>query len=55
MNNSFLANEIDLCNETLEIIFNIFKNLLYIADKNMMELLVEDDIYLITFGALECK
>lgn len=41
--------------ENLSLIFSIFKNIFYIADQNTLELLLCDDIYLITFGALECK
>lgn len=41
--------------EHLSLIFTIFKNILYLADQNLLELLVSDDLYLITFGALECK
>ena len=40
--------------EHLSLIFTIFKNILYLADQNLIELLVSDDLYLITFGALEC-
>lgn len=41
--------------EHLSLIFTIFKNILYLADQNLLELLVSDDLYLITFGALECN
>lgn len=41
--------------ENLSLIFTIFKNLFFIADQNVLELLLSDEIYLITFGALECK
>jgi hypothetical protein len=41
--------------ENLSLIFSIFKNIFFIADQNTLELLLSDDIYLITFGALECK
>lgn len=41
--------------ENLNMIFTIFKNLFAIADQNLIELLMSDDLYLITFGALECK
>ena len=41
--------------EHLSLIFTIFKNILYLADQNLIELLVSDDLYLITFGALECN
>jgi len=40
--------------EHLSLIYSIFKNILYLADQNLLELLVSDDLYLITFGALEC-
>lgn len=36
-------------------IFTIFKNLFFIADQNLLELLMNDELYLITFGSLECK
>ncbi len=41
--------------ENLSLIFTIFKNIFYLADQNIIELLLNDDNYLITFGALECK
>ena len=41
--------------EHLSLIFTIFKNILYLADQNLLELLVSDDLYLITLGALECN
>lgn len=41
--------------EHLSLIFTIFKNILYLADQNLIELMMSDDLYLITFGALECK
>lgn len=41
--------------EHLSLIFTIFKNILYIADQSLIELLVSDELYSITFGALECK
>ena len=41
--------------ENLSLIFSIFKNIFFIADQNTLELLLSDEIYLITFGALECK
>ncbi len=40
--------------ENLSLIFTIFKNLFFIADQNLIELLVSNELYLITFGALEC-
>ena len=39
--------------ENIHYIFNIFKNLILIGDKDLLEILIEDDYYLITFGALE--
>ena len=39
--------------ETLNYIFTIFKNLISIGDKDLLEILFNDDCYLITFGALE--
>ena len=49
------TNEIEIENnyKILENLFDIIKNILTIADKNMIELLVDDEIFLITFGALE--
>lgn len=41
--------------ENLSLIFTIFKNMFYIADQNLIELLVSNELYIITFGALECK
>jgi len=41
--------------EHLSLIYSIFKNILYLADQNLLELLVSDDLNLITFGALECS
>ena len=41
------------CNENINYIFTIFKNLILIADKDLLELLFNDECYLITFGALE--
>ena len=40
-------------NENINYIFTIFKNLILIADKDLYELLFNDECYLITFGALE--
>ena len=34
-------------------IFNIFKNLISIGDRELLEILMDDNYYLITFGALE--
>ena len=39
--------------ENFNYIFNIFKNLILIGDKDLLELLLNDECYLITFGALE--
>jgi hypothetical protein len=41
--------------ENLNLIFSIFKNIFFIADKEMIEMLLSDELYMITFGALECK
>ena len=43
----------DLPMENIHLIFNIFKNLILIGDKDLLEILIEDEYYLITFGALE--
>ncbi len=40
--------------ENLNIIFTIFKNIFFIADKEFIEMLISEDLYMITFGALEC-
>ena len=39
--------------ENIHYIFTIFKNLILIGDKDLIEILIKDDYYLITFGALE--
>ena len=39
--------------KNIHYIFNIFKNLILIGDRNLTEALINDDLYLITFGALE--
>ena len=39
--------------ENINYIFNIFKNLLLLGNKELLEVLLNDDCYLITFGALE--
>jgi hypothetical protein len=39
--------------ENLSMVFNIFKNILLISNQTIVETLVHDDFYLITFGALE--
>ena len=41
--------------EALSMIFNVFKNLLLIANQAVLEMLVTDEFYLITFGALQCN
>ena len=40
-------------NENINYIFNIFKNLILIGDKELLEILFDDECYLITFGAFE--
>ena len=39
--------------ENIHYIFTIFKNLILIGDKDLIEILMKDEYYLITFGALE--
>ena len=39
--------------ENIHYIFTIFKNLILIGDKDLIEILIKDEYYLITFGALE--
>lgn len=39
--------------DNIHYIFNIFKNLVLIGDKELLEILIDDNLYLITFGALE--
>ena len=39
--------------KNIHYIFNIFKNLILIGDKNLIEVLIDDEYYLITFGVLE--
>ena len=39
--------------DNIHYIFTIFKNLVLIGDKELLELLIDDNLYLITFGALE--
>jgi hypothetical protein len=39
--------------ENLSLIFTIFRNLFFIASQDIIELLLNDELYLITFGALE--
>ena len=40
-------------NDNIIYIFNIFKNLILIGDKELLELLLDDECYLITFRAFE--
>ena len=39
--------------ENIHYIFTIFKNLILIGEKDLIEILMKDEYYLITFGALE--
>ena len=39
--------------ENLNLIFTLFKNLISIGNKELLEILLNDDCFLITFGALE--
>ena len=39
--------------QNIHYIFNIFKNLILIGDKSIIQTLIDDEFYLITFGALE--
>ena len=39
--------------KNIHYIFNIFKNLILLGDKSLIEALMDDELYLITFGALE--
>ena len=39
--------------ENIHYIFTIFKNLILLGDKDLIEILIRDEFYLITFGALE--
>ena len=39
--------------KNIHYIFNVFKNLILIGDKSLTEALLDDELYLITFGALE--
>ena len=50
---SKMKNNIIFQSETLNYIFTIFKNLISIGDRDLLEILFNDDCYLITFGALE--
>ena len=40
-------------NKNINYIFNIFKNLILIGEKELIEILFDDECYLITFGAFE--
>ena len=40
-------------NKNINYIFNIFKNLILIGEKELLEILFDDECYLITFGAFE--
>lgn len=42
-----------IVNENIIYIYNIFKNLILIGDKELLELLLDDECYLITFRAFE--
>ena len=54
LNANFENSELNLY-ENLNLIFTIFKNIFFIADKEMIEMLLSDELYMITFGALECR
>lgn len=41
------------CMENIIYIFTIFKNLILLGNKELIEILLDDECYLITFGALE--
>ena len=49
----FENNNPKTCNENINYIYNIFKNMVLSGNRIMLELLFSDDNYLITFGALE--
>ena len=55
INNEYNQQQIykNLPMDNIHYIFNIFKNLILIGDKNLIEVLIDDEYYLITFGALE--
>ena len=40
-------------NENINYIYNIFKNMILYGNRTLLEILFDDDNYLITFGALE--
>ena len=50
--NKKINNKLPL-NENINHIFNLFKNLILIGNKELLELLFDDECYLITFGAFE--
>ena len=51
--NSESSNKAAFFNENINYIFNIFKNMILYGNKALLELLFDDDNYLISFGALE--
>ena len=55
LNNEYNQQQIykSLPMENIHYIFTIFKNLILIGDKDLIEILIKDEYYLITFGALE--
>ena len=42
-----------LCDENFNYIYNIFKNMILFGNRSLLELLMDDNNYLTTFGALE--
>ena len=46
-------NKVAIFNENINYIFNIVKNMILYGNKSLLELLFDDDNYLIIFGALE--
>ena len=56
-NNQLYLNEKNISNspdmENINYLFNIFKNLILLGNKELIEILLNDTCYLITFGALE--
>ena len=46
-------NYLPFFNENINYIFNIFKNLILIGDKDLLEYMFDDEFYLVSFGALE--
>ena len=51
--NSESSNKAAIFNENINYIFNIVKNMILYGNKALLELLFDDDNYLISFGALE--